>query len=82
MYLKIVSGSDTHYIKCNEAVSVKRGADLGATCFIAQAQFAGSDEEFVTLVLEGVSQMNSMIATDGKVYLLDDSGRTVDVIKR
>lgn len=83
MYLKIVSGSDTHYIRCNEAVTAKVGADVNATCHIVETPVGGGGGvDFTTLYVEGVSALNSVIVTDGKVYLLDDSGKTVDVIKR
>jgi hypothetical protein len=90
MYLKIVTDNETHYVKCGAEVAVKQGDKsklYGPECGL-HLMIEKSPEPTNTITLFPDLQMDEIgilprtIVTDGSVYLLDDSGKTVDVIQR
>lgn len=88
MYLKIVTDNETHYIKCGGEVSVKQGDLLGTfppECGIhlmCEDKAGRTITLFPDLQTDEIGVLPRTVVTDGKVYLLDDSGKTVDVIQR
>lgn len=92
MYLKIVTGSEVHYIKCGTEVAVKEG-DMATEYDMVEAVLHLMEENAVPrkrrvltlypdLPTDEIGVPPRTLVTDGQVYLLDDSGKTVDVIQR
>lgn len=90
MYLKIVTDNETHYIKCGGEVSVKQGdksGKYGPECGLhLMIEKSPGPTNTITLFpdlqVDEIGVLPRTVVTDGKVYLLDDSGKTVDVIQR
>jgi hypothetical protein len=92
MYLKVVTDNETHYIKCGTEVAVKEGDvaseyDYEAVLHLMVEKSPKSPTRrvitlFPDLPTEEIGVPPRTLVTDGQVYLLDDSGRTVDVIQR
>lgn len=94
MYLKIVVDNQSHYLKCGAEVSVVPGdardpqhprhEDRHSVFPIMHNLLRGEPVSlFPDLQVDEMGiAVPRTIVTDGDVYLLDDSGKTVDIIKR
>jgi hypothetical protein len=91
MYLKVVTDNETHYIKCGTEVAVKEGDvakefDYEAVLHLMVEKSHPNKRRVITLFpdlpTDEMGVPPRTLVTDGQVYLLDDSGRTVDVIQR
>jgi hypothetical protein len=89
MYLKIVTDREVHYIKCGTEVAIKigdrSGEDLEAGLHLMEDGIPTARDTitlFPDLPTSETGILPRTVVTNGKVYLLDDSGRTVDVIQR
>jgi hypothetical protein len=83
MYLKIVTDNETHYIRCTDSVSVKQGTHRRAPGLDISCEKSDGTGQWISLLVGKLNDEDAQtVVTDGKVYLLDDSGKTVDVIQR